>query len=95
MRREWIEMHWKRASKKTCMSPSMRREWIEIGIMEKRPENLASPSMRREWIEIGDKRRSDRCRRESPSMRREWIEMLRHAVPVPASRVSLYAEGVD
>lgn len=31
----------------------------------------------------------------SPSMRREWIEMLRHAVPVPASRVSLYAEGVD
>ena len=77
-------------------SPSMRREWIEI----RHSTGIgtvcgSSPSMRREWIEIGDKRRSDRCRRESPSMRREWIEMLRHAVPVPASRVSLYAEGVD
>ena len=76
-------------------SPSVWREWIEISKLCLLNSIMQSPSMRREWIEIGDKRRSDRCRRESPSMRREWIEMLRHAVPVPASRVSLYAEGVD
>ena len=54
MRREWIEMYWKRASKKTCIpSPSMRREWIEMTdtgqfLFHQRQ----SPSMRREWIEI-------------------------------------------
>ena len=53
MRREWIEIQFRRTNGKTSTSPSMRREWIEISDARDRVRNCnVSPSMRREWIEI-------------------------------------------